>query len=265
MIEQANAPNHSVNVDNDHGVAQYVPQSGLLPRELDQFLKRHPRLPEQSLACHVYKQNIMQHVAPPVWKRGLLQCVAVMPESVLQAMVQLIATASSSLVVFLHLFVFHPLLVSYIQSYYLLTCVAWLLAFSPVIAVLCYVMYDVVYRHCDRNRICHEVDVVPEVLRIDILNGSDCCSEVSLSFNFTPSVSHISRSLSEASHFRDDELHNDQCSNTELDSILRTLERCYIEGPDEEDWSMSSNETNSAKSLSSKHIDSIECDVAAMH
>jgi hypothetical protein len=43
MIEQVNVPNHSVNVDNDHGVAQYVPQSGLLPRELDRFLKRHPR------------------------------------------------------------------------------------------------------------------------------------------------------------------------------------------------------------------------------
>jgi hypothetical protein len=100
MIEQVNVPNHSVKVDNDHSVTQYVAQSELLPRELDRFLKRHPRLPEQSLACHVYKQNIMQHVAFPIWKRGLLQCVAVMPESVLQAMVQLIATTSSSLVVF---------------------------------------------------------------------------------------------------------------------------------------------------------------------
>jgi hypothetical protein len=265
MIEQANAPNHAVKVDSDHGVTPYVPRSGLFPRELDQLLKRHPRLPEQFLACHVYKQNIMQHVAFPMWKRVLLQCIAVMPEPVLRAMVQLIATASSSLVVFLKLYVFHPLLVSHIQSYYLLTCVAWLLAFSPVIAVVCNVMYDGVYRHWDRNRICHEVEIVPEVPRIDILNGSDSCSEVSLSFNFTPSVSHVSRSLSDASNFSDDELHDDQCSSTELDSILRTLERCYDEAPDEEDWSLSSNDLNSAKSHASIHIDSIECDVAAMH
>jgi hypothetical protein len=143
--------------------------------------------------------------------------------------------------------------------------VSWLLAFSPVIAVICYVMYDTVCRHWDRNRICDEVDIGSEVPRIDILNGSDSCSEVSLSFNFTPSVSHVSRSLSEASHFSDDELHDDQCSSTELDSFLRSLERCYIEAPDEEDWSISSNETNSAKSHSSKHNDSMECDVTAMH
>jgi hypothetical protein len=265
MIEQVKVPNHSEKEDSENGVMQYVPQSGLLPIELDRFLKRHPRLPEQSLACHVYKQNIMQHVAFPLWKRGLLQCVAGMPESVLRAMVQLIATASSSLVVFLHLFVFHPLLVSYIQSYYLLTCVVWLLAFSPVIAVVCYVMYDVVCRHRDRNRIYDEIDIVPEVPRIDILNGSDSCSEVSLSFNFTPSVSRVSRSLSASSLFSDDELHDDQCSSTELDSMLRTIERCCIEAPDEEDWSMSSDDPNSAKSHLSKYIDSIECDVAAMH
>jgi hypothetical protein len=207
----------------------------------------------------------MQHITFSMWNRGLLQCVAGMPEAVLRAMVQLIATASSSLVVFLHLFAFRPLLVSYIQSYYLLTCVAWLLSFSPLIAVICYVMYDGVCRHWDRNRICHEVEIVPEVPRIDILNGSDSCSEVSLSYNFTPSVSHVSRSLSEGSYFSDDELHDNQCSSTKLDSKWRTIECCYIEAPDEGDWSMSSNETNSAKAHSSKHIDSIECDVAAMH
>jgi hypothetical protein len=265
MVEQVNVPNHSEKVDRENSVTQYVSQSELLPRELDRLLKRHPRLPEQSLACHAYKQNIMWHVAFPMWKRGLLQCVAVMPESALQAMVQLIATASSLLVVFLKLFVCHPLLVSYIQSYYLLTCVSWLLAFSPVIAVVCYVMYDVVCRHWDRNRISHEIDIVPEVSRIDILNGSDSCSEVFLSFDLTPSVSHVSRSLSEASHFSDDEQHDDHCSSTELDSILRSLESCYIEASDEEDWSMSSSETNSTNSHSSEHMDSIECDAAAMH
>jgi hypothetical protein len=128
-----------------------------------------------------------------------------------------------------------------------------------------FVMYDTMYHHWDRNRICHEVDIVQEVPRIDILNDSDSCSEVSLSFNFTSSVSHVSRSLSKASHFSDDELHDVQCSSTELDSILRTLEHCYIEAPDEEDWSISSNETYSAKLYKSKRIDSFECDVAAMH
>jgi hypothetical protein len=128
MIEQMNMQNYSGKVDREHGFMHYIPPNGLLPRELDQFLKRHPRLPEQRLAFHAYKQKIM-HVTIPIWKRGLLQCVSVMPEYVLHAIVQLIATTSATLIVFLKLFVFHPLLVSYIHSYFLLTCVAWLLAF----------------------------------------------------------------------------------------------------------------------------------------
>jgi hypothetical protein len=143
MIEQVNLTKHSGKVDSEHGVTQYVPQCGLLPSELNRLLKCHSRLPEQGLAWHIYKQSIT-HVAPPVWKRGLLQCVSVIPEFVLQVIAQLIATASPSLVVFLNLFVFHPLLVSFIQSYYMLTLVIWLLAFSPVLVVICYITYDAV-------------------------------------------------------------------------------------------------------------------------
>jgi hypothetical protein len=38
----------------------------------------------------------------------------------------------------------------------------------------------------------------------------------------------VSRSLSEALHLSDNELHDDQCSSTELDSMLRTFERAIL-------------------------------------
>jgi hypothetical protein len=188
MIEQMNMPNDSAIVAREHGFKQYIAPSGLLPRELDRFLKRHPRLSEQRLVFHAYKQNTL-HAALLLWKRGLLQCVSVMPEYVLHAIVQLIATASATLIVFLKIFVFHPLLVSYIQSYYLLTCMAWLLAFFPAVAAIGYVMYDAVYHDRDMNRICHETDIIPEEPRVDNLEDSNKCAEVSLSFIINPSVS----------------------------------------------------------------------------
>jgi hypothetical protein len=62
-------------------------------------------------------------------------------EFVLQATVQLIATVSGTMIVCLKLFVFHPLLAPFIKSYYILTLVTWLLAFSPCLGNhrLCYV------------------------------------------------------------------------------------------------------------------------------
>jgi hypothetical protein len=134
MHDGAGECHHSRGVDSEHGFIQYIPQrGGVLPRELDRLITRHPRSPEQRLAWHVYNKQDIMHVALPLWKRGLLRCISLMPEYVLRAMVQLIATASSSLVVFLHLFVFRPLLAPYIESYYVLVWAAWLLAFSPVI------------------------------------------------------------------------------------------------------------------------------------
>jgi hypothetical protein len=263
-------------VDSEHGVMQYVPPSGVLfPRELDRLLQRHPRLPEQSLARHVYKQHIM-HLALPLWKRGLLRCVATIPEFVLQATVQLIATVSSSLVVFLHLFVFRPLLVPYIQSYYMLTFVAWLLAFAPVLAVICYVVYDAVYqRRCRcKNRIGQQVEmVIADVPRIEyVVDRSDSCPEVAVSFEVAPPVYHGSRRPSLASsRLRDGEQRGDQCgssksrnsSGSSSSSSSSSSMSCNEINSDEEDGSMSSSETDSTQSHSSKHVDGIEYDAAA--
>lgn len=169
---------------------------------------------------------------------------------------QLIATVSGTMVVFLNLFVFQPLLVSFILSYYMLTFVAWLLAFSPVLVFLCYTLYNAVCQHRYKNRICHEVDIVPEDRCLDVLDGSNSDSEEYLSFDFTPSASSL---------LSDGEQRDDQCSSTELDSVMRIFEIYgHNEAPDEDDWSMSSSETDSAKSYSSKHTDSIEGDVAAV-
>jgi hypothetical protein len=243
MMEQVNVP-------SDHSGRVYGGYGGLLPRALDRFLKRHPRLPEERLVWHVYKQDIM-HVSLPLWKRGLLQCVLVMPEYVLHAMVQLIATTSATLIVFLNLFVFRPLLISYIQSYYLLICVTWLLAFSPVIAVICYVMYDGVCRHRGKNRICDEVDIViPDVTCLDVVDGSDSCSEPSISFDFIPLDSNVSRSLSASSHVSDGEQLDDRCSSVDLDLMLQMLESCNNEALDNADWSASSIEGDCSLSSS---------------
>jgi hypothetical protein len=73
-------------------------------------------------------------------------------------------------------------------------------------------MYDAVCHHWDKNRLCHEVDVVPEGRCLDVLNGSDSCPEESISFDLTPSVSHVSRRPSASSLLSDGERRDVQCS-----------------------------------------------------
>jgi hypothetical protein len=134
-------------------------------------------------------------------------------------------------------------------------------------------MAPLIYR--DKNRICDEVDIViPDVPCLGVMDGSDGCSEASLSFDFTPSKSHVSRSLSVSSHVSDGEQLDNRWNSVDLDLMLRIIESCNNEALDEGDWlissdegdcSVSSSETNSAKSHFSTNIDSIECDAAVVH
>jgi hypothetical protein len=129
--------------------------------------------------------------------------------------------------------------------------VTWLLAFSPVIAVICYVMYDGVCRHRGKNRICDEVDIViPDVTCLDVVDGSDSCSEPSISFDFIPLDSNVSRSLSASSHVSDGEQLDDRCSSVDLDLMLQMLESCNNEALDNADWSASSIEGDCSLSSS---------------